>query len=202
MVDISVKHGVSHFIFSTADRGGAKSDRDPTTVPHFITKYNAEQHLFAEAKKSNMTWTVLRPVAFFDNLVPGFFGKVFTTSWAMRLRNDQKLQLIATSDIGTFAAQAFLNHDSERYRNKCISLAGDEMTFNQFKEIFESTTGEPLPTTYEYLAGLLNMVSKELGYMFKWFHDVGFGASVEECRKVNPEIKDFKEWLETESSWK
>jgi hypothetical protein len=53
-----------------------------------------------------MDWTVLRPVAFFENLVPGFLGKVFSTSWQMTLKKNQTLQLIATSDIGFFAAEA------------------------------------------------------------------------------------------------
>jgi uncharacterized protein YbjT (DUF2867 family) len=81
LVDAALKNGVAHFVFSSVDRGGAHSDNDPTIVPHFITKYNIEQHLFAKAQNSNMTWTVFRPVAFYDNLTPDFFGKVFPTCW-------------------------------------------------------------------------------------------------------------------------
>lgn len=202
LVDASLNNGVRHFVFTSADRGGAKSDNDPTNVPHFITKHNIEQHLFAKAKSSNMNWTVLRPVAFCENLAPGFFGKVFTTSWAMRLKKTQKLQLVATSDIGYFAADSFLNPESDQYKNKSISLAGDELTFDQFKEIFEQKTHETLPTTYRFLTGMILSSVKELGYMFKWFHDVGFGADIQSLKQVNPSMKDFKTWLETESSWK
>lgn len=102
LVDASLANGVSHFVYSSVDRGGdAKSAKDPTNVPHFISKHNIEQHLFAKAKGSDMTWTVLRPVAFMENLVPGFLGKVFNTDWKMVLRPEQKLQLIATVSIPT-----------------------------------------------------------------------------------------------------
>ncbi|CAO2652886.1 Nn.00g022970.m01.CDS01 [Neocucurbitaria sp. VM-36] len=203
LVDASLKNGVRHFVYSSADRGGtAKSDTDPTNVPHFVTKFNIEQHLFAKAKGSDMSYTVLRPVAFFENLVPGFFGKVFTTSWAMRLRASQKLQLVATSDIGFFAAESFSKHEEAGFRNKSVSLAGDELTFEEFKEVFERKTGETLPTTYQFLTSVILWLLKELGYMFTWFQEVGFGADIQGLKKVNPGMKDFKTWLETESSWK
>jgi hypothetical protein len=77
-----------------------------------------------------MKWTVLRPVAFFETLVPGFIGRVFTTSWEMTLKANQILQLIATSDIGVFAVDAFMK--PKEFENKKISSAGDELTYHQF----------------------------------------------------------------------
>lgn len=147
-----------------------------------------------------MTWTLLRPVAFFENLAPGFFGKVFATSINMSLRKDQKLQFVATSDIGYFGAQAFLKPDE--YKNRQLSLAGDELTYNEFKSVFEKTTGQTLPTTYWFITRILHRLSKELGYMFRWFRNVGFGADVASLRKMNPDMKDFSTWLKEESQFK
>lgn len=200
LIDESIKNGVKHFVYSSVDRGGAKSDDDPTTVPHFISKYHVEKHLFEKAAGSGMDWTVLRPVAFFENLVPGFFGKVFTTSWQVKLRKEQTLQLIATSDIGFFAAEAFLKPG--QYKNQKISLAGDELRYDQFKSVFEKTTGETLPTTFGLIAKFINYMVKDLGYMYNWFRDFGYGADIQSLKKVNPELKDFKAWLEIESAWK
>jgi uncharacterized protein YbjT (DUF2867 family) len=203
LIDASLANGVERFVYSSVDRGGEKkSDIDPTNIPHFISKHNIEQHLFAAAKGKDMTWTVLRTVAFFENLVPGFFGKVFSTSWEMSLKPEQKLQLIATSDIGVFAAQSFSNPTSATFKNKSLSIAGDEMTFDEFRSTFEQTTGQKLPTTYTAIATPILWMVKELGYMFKWFGYAGFKVDVEECRRLNPELKDFKTWLETESAWK
>jgi uncharacterized protein YbjT (DUF2867 family) len=202
LVDAALKNGVSHFVYASVDRG-TNSDDNPTNVPHFITKHNIEQHLFTQSKGSNMTWTVLRPVAFFDNLTPNFFGKVFVTSWWMRLgETKKKLQLVATSDIGFFAAQSFINANSDEYKNKSISLAGDELTFDQWKTIFEQKTGETLPTTYVFVASLINWLSKDLGYMFKWMRDVGFGVDIASVKRSKLDLKDFGTWLDTESAWK
>ncbi|KAI0830391.1 NAD(P)-binding protein [Hypoxylon sp. FL0890] len=200
LVDASLKNDVKHFVYSSVDRGGARSDDNPTDIPHFISKHNIEKHLFEKTKGGEMNWTVLRPVAFFENLMPGFFGKVFTTSWKINLDKDQKLQLIATSDIGFFAAEAFMK--PEEYKNKKISLAGDELTYDQFATIFKEKTGEDLPTTYHFIAAFINWMVKELGYMFRWFHKEGYGADIAALRKIHPELKDFATWLEKESQFK
>lgn len=202
LVDAALKNGVSHFVYTSADRG-PDSDNTPTPVPHFITKHNIEKHLKAKTKGTNMTWTILRPVAFFDNLTPDFFGKVFTTSFRMRLgEKAKKLQMIATSDVGFFGAQALSRAEAAEFRNKSMSLAGDELSFNELKAIFEKKTGETLPTTYNFLAGLIQWMSKDFGYMMKWMRTDGFGADVEAVRKVKPDMKGFGTWLETESAWK
>ncbi|OQV07026.1 hypothetical protein CLAIMM_11519 [Cladophialophora immunda] len=188
------------FSVQLAIGNGASLNTDPTNVPHFASKYNIEQYLFEKTKNQEMDWTVLRPVAFFENLVPGFLGKVFTASWARNLRKDQKLQLIATSDIGFFAAEAFMK--PEQYKNTKLSLAGDELTYDQFKTIFEQRIGTTLPTTFSFIAGLINWMVKDLGYMFRWFRDVGYGADISSLKQLNPGLKDFGTWLETESQFK
>ncbi|KAH9209826.1 hypothetical protein DL95DRAFT_437843 [Leptodontidium sp. 2 PMI_412] len=200
LVDASLKNGIKTFVYSSVDRTGSKSDNNPTNIPHFISKHNIEEHLFEKTRETAMSYTVLRPVAFFENLAPGFIGKVFSTSWQTVLGKDRKLQLIATSDIGFFGAEAFLKPDE--YSNKKLSLAGDELTFYQFKDIFKKQTGGNLPTTFTLIAGALNRMVKELGYMFKWFRDVGYAADIPKLKTMKPDLKDFKTWLATESAWK
>ena len=133
LIDAALKNGVEHFVYSSVDRG-VNSDTEPTTVPHFASKYRVEQHLFEK-----MDWTVLRPVAFYENLVPGFLGKVFTTSWENNIAKEKKLQLIATSDIGYFAAEAFVKPD--QYKGQKVALAGDELTLDQFRAVFKEDFG-------------------------------------------------------------
>ena len=149
-------------------------------------------------ESNDMTYTVLRPVAFFENLAPGFFGKVFATCFETALKG-KPLQLIATRDIGFFAAQAFLH--PQEYANRSISLAGDELTYEQFRQIFKQKTGQELQTTYRFIAGLLLWLVKDLGFMFKWFHDAGYGADIAELRKTHPQLQDFGAWLEKESQF-
>ncbi|KAI5866147.1 NAD(P)-binding protein [Durotheca rogersii] len=200
LINASLNNGVKHLVYSSVDRGGANSDHHPTDIPHFISKHNIEQHLYDKAKAGGMKWTVLRPVAFFENLVPGFMGKLFATSWKTNLKEDQKLQLIATSDIGFFAAEALTK--PEKYANKKLSLAGDELTYGEFAAIFKEKTGTELPTTYNFISTIINSLFKEFGYMFRWFRDVGYAADIPALRKINPDLKDFRTWLEKESQFK
>ncbi|KAI0176528.1 NAD(P)-binding protein [Hypoxylon sp. FL1284] len=199
LIDASVKNGVKHFVYSSVDRGGDKSDQSPTDVPHFISKHKIEQHLYEKTKGGQMDWTILRPVAFFENLVPGFVGKVFNSSWDVMLEKDKKLQLIATSDIGFFAAEAFTK--PEEYKDKKLSIAGDELTFREYAAVFKEKTGRDLPTSFGFVGRMVCAMVKELGNMFKWFNNVGYGADIPASKQINPDMKDFGTWLVEQSDF-
>lgn len=49
---------------------------------------------------------------------------------------------------------------------------------------------------------LINAMVKEMGNMFRWFRDVGYGAEIDELRRLHPGVKTLAVWLETESAWK
>ncbi|KAJ5197998.1 uncharacterized protein N7498_007115 [Penicillium cinerascens] len=198
LVDAALKNNVKHFVYSSVDRGGDVSFDSPTPVPHFVSKYHIEHHLVEKAKDTEMSWTILRPVTFFDNFTPNFFGKVFTTSWKNTVK-EKPLSLIAVSDIGFFGAQAFMFPD--QYQNRGISLAGDELKFDEMAKIFKAKTGKSVPTTFGFVAKAVLSTTKDLRIMFQWFHDVGCQADIQELRKVYPELKDFGTWLEKDSAF-
>jgi len=199
LIDESIKQGVKFYVYTSVDRGGDASIDNPTDIPHFISKHRIEQHLMEKTKHGEMDWTILRPTAFFENLVPGFLGKAFATSWKVSLKNSKPLQLIAVSDIGYFGAQAFL--EPEKFKGKCYSLAGDELTYDQLAKIFKDKTGKDLPTASETLCSLFMWLVKEFGYMFRWFRDHGYNANIQEIRKIHPGLKDFAAWLEKDSQF-
>ncbi|KAJ5569521.1 uncharacterized protein N7459_008951 [Penicillium hispanicum] len=198
LVDESLKQKVQFFVYTSVDRGGSASFTNPTAVPHFITKHNIEHHLVERSKDTAMQWCILRPTAFFDNLTPGFLGKVFATSFMMSLKG-KPLQMVATDDIGFFGAEAFLN--PEEYQGKSLSLAGDELTYTQMVRIFEEKTGQSIPSTFRLICWPILNLSKEFGYMFKWFHDSGFKADIPALKKIHPGLKDFETWLELDSEF-
>ncbi|QMW30314.1 hypothetical protein G4B84_005649 [Aspergillus flavus NRRL3357] len=138
---------------------------------------------------TDMQWVILRPVAFLNNFTPDFFGSVFTTSWKIVLRG-KPLQLISVTDIGFFGAQAFLHPDEYKYR--ALSLTGDELSYDEMARIFKRVTGKDVPLTYGFLARLLMWAFKELGVMFRWFHDSGYKADVRALRKLHPGLKNFE----------
>lgn len=198
LVNESIKQGVKFFVYSSVDRGGENSDHNPTPVPHFIFKHEIEKHLKEKSKGTDMEWTILRPVAFFENMTPDYFGKVFTTAWQMSLKG-KPLQLVATSDIGFFATAAFVNPEASK--NHALSLAGDELAFDQMSEIFKKVTGKNVPTTFRFPVWLMLAGVKELGVMFKWFRDVGYGANIPVLKRLNPRLKNFEDWLKEDSQF-
>lgn len=200
LIDASLENEVEHFVYSSVDRGGEKrSFENPTPVPHFASKHRIEQHLLEKASGGRMGWTILRPAGFMDNYVPGPMAKVFFTAWKVALDRNRPLQLIACADIGHFAAQALMNPDE--YRGRAISLAGDELTFDQAAAVFKQKIGSDIPTTYGVVASLTLMALKDIGTMFKWMDNEGFGANVEEVRREYPGMTDFATYLEKHSGY-
>ncbi|KAK4986248.1 hypothetical protein LTR50_005427 [Elasticomyces elasticus] len=197
MVDESVKNGVKHFVYSSVERGGDEASwNNPTPIGHFQTKHKIEHHLRDNA--GQMGWTILRPVAFMDNLVPGFPHKVFLTALRDTLQG-KPLQWVATNDIGFFAAAAF--EKPEEWNHKAIGLAGDELTFDQLSKAFENTTGSPAGTTFSFLGSTLKYMAAEMGTMVNWFGTDGYKANVAELRKINPNMMNFETWLQKKSAF-
>ncbi len=198
LIDASIKAGVKFFVYTSVDRHGEASLNNPTTIPHFIHKHNIEQHLISSTKNGKMDWTILRPVAFMENLTDDFLGRAFVTSWKMAVKN-KPLQLIAVSDIGFFGAQAFLH--PQDFTGRGISLAGDELTIDQMAQVFKERTGRDLAWTHKFFCSLLMWMVNDFGRMFTWFYDVGYAADIVELRKIHPGLKDFGAWLEMESQF-
>lgn len=201
VVDQAIAHNIKVFVYTSVDRGGDNSESNPTYVPHFISKHDIETHLTAKAADAKMQYTILRPVAFMEGLTPNFMGKVFATFFKVGLKPSKPVAFIATSDIGFFAGQAFLQPENPEYKNKAISLAGDELTFEQMSQVFRERLGYKLPTTFHFLARFIMWMVSEMGTMFRWFNEEGFAVDIPKLRRMNPGLKDFGTWLETESGF-
>ncbi|KAK8046127.1 hypothetical protein PG996_014191 [Apiospora saccharicola] len=182
LVDAAVLHGVRHFVYSSGDRGGPeRSETNPTNVKNFAAKHNIEKHLRRRTEKKSphqgqgmmMTYTILRPVTFFENLSGDLHGRGFARMWEQL--GPKKLQFVATRDIGWFAAQSFL--DPEEYRNKAVTLVGDELTQPEAEAVFKKVVGTSMPMSPCPIASAVKMVLKDtVGDMFKWFKAEGYGG--------------------------
>ena len=200
LIDEALSRGAKHFVYSSVDRGGnERSWSNPTDIPHFRTKHNIELYLREKAKGSNMSWTILRPVAFMDNLAPGLQSRVFLAALKSTLKPGQPLQWIACRDIGVFAAKAF--EKPEEYAGKAIGLAGDELTVEQTSEAFKDATGEAVTPTWAVLGSALKLVSAELRTMINWFGSEGYGAEIEAVRKMHPGLLDLRTWIVEDSQF-
>ena len=202
LVDAAAENDVRHFIYTSADRGGPhQSDMHGTPVEHFRSKFNIENHLksVAQENKDKMAWTIIRPVAFMENMMPGFLGKAFVAMWRLN-GMDRKLQLVSSTDVGMLAAEAF--QAPYEYKSKSISLATDEISPREAAEIFERVVGKDIPSTYPFVGRLIKiLLRQQLGVMFQWFKDEGFGADPKEFTRKYKEMQNFEQWLRHRSGF-
>lgn len=199
LIDASIAHGVKHFVFTSADRGGEGiSDTNPTPVGHIATKYRIELYLKEKTKGTPMAWTILRPTTFMDNMHPDFNGKAFEAMW--RQVGTKPVQLVAASDIGHFGALALLH--PEKYSGKAIGIAGDELNFEEALVIFKRVMGYEMPTTFCAVGSIVKIAMPDMGAMFKWFEKDGYGVDIKKCREMYPELQDFATWLVKSSGFK
>lgn len=198
MFDAAQENGVKHFIFSSVDRGGEeKSWSSPTKIPHFITKHEIELYIRDNVKADQMSYTILRPVAFMDNYMLGIIGRIFAAAWAQM--GSRSLQLVATRDIGVVAAKVLSDPEDEDFKNKAITLAGDDLTQAQGNEAMWNAKGRPMIQTYWAVASFLKWAVADVGVMFRWFEEEGYGANLQKCRRINPDMMTFERWLKEES---
>ncbi|KAJ5382381.1 hypothetical protein N7517_000292 [Penicillium concentricum] len=196
MIDAALAHDVRHFVYSSSDRGGPeKSPVNPTKVKNFAAKYRIENHLIerAAASPQQMTYTILRPVTFFENLTTDIHGKGFARMWEQM--GDKKLQFVSTRDIGRVAAYSFMRpHD---YRNVALTLVGDELTQKEAEPVFKAIVGSSMPLAPCPVASTVKFVLKDtVGDMFRWFEREGYGGDVAACHQLYPGMKVFKAWIE------
>jgi uncharacterized protein YbjT (DUF2867 family) len=116
---------------------------------------------------------ILRPVFFMENLVSPWFlqGDKLVTA----LRPATKLQMIASDDIGRFAAQALA--EPERWSGTELDLAGDAATMPEAAEAVSRVLGrkiayEPIPIA------AVRQNSEDFALMLEWFERVGYSADV------------------------
>lgn len=202
LVDAALANGVSHFVYSSVGSGGPNVEEEEEKldlkVPHFITKYAVEKYLKDKAKGSQMSFTILQPVAFMDNFAPGMQGKGFGAM--LTSLGEQRLQLVATSDIGRFAAISFSEPEGE-LKNKSITLVGDDLNASEANDDFFKALHRPMPRTYGFIASAIMYMVPEVGTMFKWFRQIGYKGDVAECKRINPEMLDLATWLKTEGPY-
>lgn len=191
---------MKHIVFSSVDRGGdLASWQESTVVPHFAAKHRIELQLRDMCDKTGTQWTILRPTGFMDTYNPGFFGKLMTSLWAAGMPSAQRIQMISTHDIGVFAAKALQNPD--RWAGRALALAGDDLSFLEFREVFRRVVRREPPQTLGVLARPVLWWVEDAKRSFEWFRTVGYGANIEVLRLEEPTLQTFEQWLRADSQW-
>lgn len=183
LVDAAKRAGIKHFVFSSvgsADRG--------TGIPHFDSKREIELYL----KRSQLPFTILRPVAFMDNWndaareLAG--GEILDA-----LRPTTRLQHIAVADIGRFAAEAF-DHP-QLWIGRELDIAGDELTMTEIAAAFSRVLGHRVSYRQIDWTDLRRRDGPEVEAMVRWFDAGGYDVDIDALRREFPWLQDFNDYL-------
>ena len=183
VADAAKAAGVQHLVYSSvgaAHRGLGQK--------HFESKWIIEQHIHS----LELPYTILRPVAFFENfnwerafILNGTFN-------AIGLRPEKERQLIAVEDIAVFVALAFA--DPKQYLGRTIELAGDELTESQIADTFAKVVGRPVKLTMPS-GGPSRRSDEEMAAMFAFFNGEAYDADIPALRKLHPSLLTLEQFL-------
>lgn len=200
--------GVQHVIWSSLEdtREFLPVDNDimPTlmdvyNVPHFDAKGESNTY-FAEA---GVPTTILNTAFYWDNFIYFGTGPQRGEDGGLVLgmpMADKRLPGIAAEDIGK-AAYGIFKAGSE-YIGNTVSIAGEHLTGVEMAAGMAEAIGEPVayfPVPPDMYRSFDFPGAEDMGNMFQFkveFEEQYVGArDLEVARKLNPELKSYKQWL-------
>ena len=200
--------GIQHAIWSTLEDTRnwvpLSDTRMPTLmekykVPHFDGKGEGDKFF----KDLGVPTTYLRASFYWDNFIyfgagpkKGPDGKQYLTFPL----DDKKMGGIASEDIGKCAYGIFKT--GKEFIGKTVGIAGEHLTGQEMADAMTKAVGQQIiynnvtPDTYRSF-GFPG--ADDLGNMFQFYRDfekdVNEVRSISKSKELNPELKDFNQWL-------
>jgi uncharacterized protein YbjT (DUF2867 family) len=207
IADAAKAAGVAHTIWSTLEDTRQFMSPDDKRMPMLQEKYRVP-HFDAKAEAnayfSGIPSTMLVTSFYWDNLY--MFGLApkkgddGTYSWAAPMGNE-KLAGMAAEDIGRTAFGIF--KAGQAYIGKTVGIMGEALTFDEMSRKLEKGLGIS-PVKYNAVEADVYRSwgfpgADEMGNMFQADRDFAkqmlANRSVEEARKLNPQLQSFDQWL-------
>jgi uncharacterized protein YbjT (DUF2867 family) len=179
---------IQHFVFSSV-----QSAEDLARVGGDANKWEIEQYIQA----LGLPATILRPCFFMETLIAARTDVPSGTSsgtFAIAIKPDVTMGLIAVEDIGAFAALAF-DHPDE-YLGKTIEIAGDVLTPVQIANAISRATGRAIPYVQVPIE-TLRQQNAEIARAIDFLNETGYTTDIAALRKQHPGLIDFDTWLKT-----
>lgn len=106
------------------------------------------------------------------------------------------MQVVTTTDIGRWAAEALVRPDRFGLRNQALSVASDELSFEEVDEMFEKKTGQGVPVLNGWLAWGMIWCVRDLRTMFNFIGERQYGADLGWLSERIKPVK-FEEWVDS-----
>lgn len=187
LAEMAAKTGVGHLVYSSVAGAHAES-----AVAHLRSKAAIE----ARIRSLGLPATILRPVSFMENFTT-YSAPVVTDGTlvvSLAIRPDTPMQLIATRDIGEFAALAFARPGE--FTGHTMVIAGDRLPGTAIAEQFGRARG--IPARFQQVPiERLRAFDEQVARMFEWL-DSGDGelADLPRLRALHPRLQTLAGWLD------
>jgi uncharacterized protein YbjT (DUF2867 family) len=189
LADASLSKGVQHFVYSSVG-----SAHRHTEIPHFESKWEIEEHI----RSLKLPYTILRPVFLMENWESSR-DLIFNGTLSQPLDPNKPLQQVSVDDVGAFAALAFQHPD--KWLNREIDLAGEELTMLETAQVFSRVIGQQVNYKQVAWEQFLLGTGEETTTMFQWFNNVGYNADITAVRSYYPGLKTLEQYLDS-NGWK
>lgn len=213
LAEAAKEAGLQHVIWSTLEdtrkQVPLSDDRMPTLldkykVPHFDSKGSADQHF----RDAGVPTTFLLTTFYWDNLVHFGMGPTRGEDGKLAITfpmGDKKLAGIAAEDIGKCALGIF--KEGKELAGKTVGIAGELITVQDMADTLGDAIGEEVtynavpPSVYR---GFGFPGAEDLGNMFQYYAEFeDYFEKVRDVnytRKLNPELKNFRQWVNDNAS--
>jgi len=201
---VGIKHAIWSTLEDTRNWVPLNDNRMPTLmgkykVPHFDGKAEADKYF----KDAGVPTTFLIASFYWENLIYFGSGPKKGSDGKLALiypMGDKKLAGIAAEDIGKCAYGIF--KAGNKYIGKTVGIAGGHLTAKEMAEKLTKAIGKEIvyqevsPDTYR---GFGFPGADDVGNMFQFYRDFEKDGleirNLEVTRSLNPELKNFDEWL-------
>jgi uncharacterized protein YbjT (DUF2867 family) len=108
-----------------------------------ITHIDSKAEIEKRIRQSDLDWTVVRPVTFFENFVSARYRRAIRRGvFRFGIRPGLPFQFVAIGDLAALVARAF--REPERFRHRAIEVASDQLTMEAFSDALASAVGRPV----------------------------------------------------------
>lgn len=188
---------VNHVVFNS----GAEADNVPLKMEEFWSKADIEVYMEKELTPLQITWSVLRPVAFMENLDDPKNGNPLKKgSVKMLTKPECSLKYISCTDIGKGSAALLLS--PELYAGQKIDAATCEYNGPELAEALSEVSGVKCKYSISVPRIVLYLFVRPLHRLVMFFEGGGYDKTeIEPFRKIVPDYQDAQAWFAAKGQW-
>jgi len=188
---------VKHVVYNS----GAKAEHPAQNMGEFWSKVDVELYMAKELRPFDITWSVLRPVGFMENLDDPKNGNPLKKGHLkMLVKPTCSMKYISCTDIGKGSAALLLS--PELYAGRKIDAATGEYTGPQLAEALSEVSGVKCKYSISVPKIVLFLFVNNLYHLVQFFEKVGTDdIDMEEFRKIVPDYQDAQAWFAAKGQW-